>query len=134
VARVLRADGLYRLEYFNPFTQLVNQEEWNGESYPLKHPYFGLTELTEMFPHWTVYDDDGTSRQIKSPREFRHPLSTLLNALIKQGFVLLHLSEAAGDRPTPEPGSWDHFMSVAVPYLTFWTSYRPYAFKGLHLP
>jgi SAM-dependent methyltransferase len=134
VSRVLRLDGLYRLEYFNPFTQLVDPEEWNGESYPLKHPYFGPAELTEMFPHWTLYKDDGTPRQIKSPREFRHPLSSLLNNLIKQGFILLHMQEATPDNPNPEPGSWDHYMTVAPPYLTFWTTYRPYAFKGLQLP
>jgi ubiquinone/menaquinone biosynthesis C-methylase UbiE len=134
VARVLRAGGLYRLEYYNPFTQLVDPEGWNGESYALKHPYFGPRELTDLFPHWTVEDENGVSRQIKSPREFRHPLSLLLNGLIKQGFVMLHVREAVEEKDGAEPGSWEHYTTVAPPYLTFWSSYRPEAFEGLQLP
>jgi ubiquinone/menaquinone biosynthesis C-methylase UbiE len=134
VARVLRTDGLYRLEYFNPFTQMVDEAAWNGESYPLKHPYFGLTEVTGLFPHWDVSDEQGVSRQVKSPREFRHPLSTILNNLAKQGFVLLAMREAVNDQPDPEPGTWEHFKSIVAPYLTFWTTYRPYVFTGVQLP
>lgn len=133
VARVLRTDGLYRMEYFNPFTQTIDEAGWNGESYPLKHPY-GWLEMTNLFPEWDVYDAAGAHQKVKSPREFRHPLSIVLNDLVRQGFVLLGMKEALNDEPNPEPGTWEHYKSFAPPHLTFWMTYRPYAFAGVQLP
>ncbi|HEY8885640.1 MAG TPA: hypothetical protein VIO35_10040, partial [Chloroflexota bacterium] len=52
----------------------------------------------------------------------RHGLGTLVNGLIESGFVVEHLSELVDVHPDPtaEPGTWDHFVSVAPPWLSFW--------------
>ena len=44
-----------------------------------------------------------------------------VGGLIERGFTLLGLWENAdGADPDAEPGSWDHFCSVAPPYLELW--------------
>lgn len=131
VARVLRPGGLYRLEWYNPFVQLIDPEkDWTGAGYLLKHPYRDGIDTSEWFPTWTVYDDDGTPREVAGPREFVHTLSTVLNGLIARGFVLLHCSEFTGAAPDPAPGSWEHFQQVAPPYLTLWAKLHPAALTG----
>jgi len=125
VRRALRPGGLYRLEYFNPFTQAMDEDTWDGESYRLKQVYVDGAEMTDIFPDWDVEAGDGATRQIKSPREFRHALSTVLNGLIGQGFVLLGLWETGRGAPGAEPGTWQHFLGFTPPFLTIWASYRP---------
>ena len=40
-------------------------------------------------------------------------------------FVILGFWETTSDESDPEPGSWEHFKSVAPPYITLWAEYRP---------
>lgn len=124
VARVLRTDGLYRLECANPFTQTVDMEAWNGEAYPLTHPYIDGFDISTLYPHWDVENTDGGMRRIKSPKEFRHTLSTLINCLIESGFSLSHMQEIKNRIENPTPGSREHFKSVAPPYFLFWSRLR----------
>jgi len=124
VRRVLGQGGLYRLEYHNPFTQAVD-EVWTESGYGLKHPYVDGAEVTTIFPHWDVQAEDGTTQRVDSPRAFRHALSTVTNRMIEYGFVILGIWEAIGDNLEAEPGTWDHFLVVAPPYLTCWATYRP---------
>jgi SAM-dependent methyltransferase len=133
VARVLRHDGLYRLDCANPFTMAVDETGWDGRAYPLKDPYVDGTEVSQHFPHWDVNAADGTVRQVSSPKEFRHALSSLTNALVASGFVILGFWEETSQVADPEPGTWEHFMSVAAPYFTFWSILRPDALmrKGM---
>jgi SAM-dependent methyltransferase len=131
VARILRQGGLYRLAWANPFTQAVDDELWDGNGYRLIQPYVDGAELTVLFPHWDVEGEDGTRSRIDSPREFRHALSTLINSLVAQGFMILGFWEEISEEPDPEPGSWEHFKSVAVPYLTLWAAYRPDVCAGI---
>lgn len=125
VKRVLRVGGLYRLQYFNPFIQAINDEEWDGQAYPLKHPYVDGAEMSNLFPSWCVDSGDGTTQEIESPREFRHALSTVLNGLIGQGFVVLGLWETGIGNPEAEPGTWNHYTTFAPPFLTIWTRHQP---------
>lgn len=125
VARVLRPGGLYHMQCANPFTQSVDSEAWDGETYLLHHPYIDGFEVTKYYPHWDIEDDDGGWRQINSPREFRHALSTVINTLVANGFVILRNHEAVSQEADPEPGTWEHFKSVAPPYLTFWSILHP---------
>jgi ubiquinone/menaquinone biosynthesis C-methylase UbiE len=129
VARVLRLNGLYRLNCHNPFSHGVDDTAWDGQAYPLKLPYIDGAEVTFGSSCWTFEDVDGTPRQVEGPKEFRHTLSTLVNGMIEQGFVLLGVWEGELGDPKAEPGSWEHFKAVAPPYLTFWASYRPDLFK-----
>ena len=119
--RVLKSGGLYRVQFFNPFTQSIDDEGWTGEAYPLKQPYLDGAELTEQFPDWTVEQADGAAVRVASPREFRHALSTVINGLVARGFIICGLWEAELGDPAAEPGSWEHYKAFAPPYLTIWS-------------
>ena len=127
VSRVLRKGGLYRLSCANPYFHGIDEEEWNGDAYPLRNRY----EEGEIFyptgDEWTFRAPDGSRRRVRGPREFRHSMETLLNCPIELGFVLLRMSEDAdfGPEDDLEPGTWNHLQSIAPPYLGFWWSYSP---------
>jgi len=127
VARVLRLEGLYHFNCANPFVSGLTEQDWTGKGYLLKHPYREGAEISYPDPPW-VYE---SSEPILRPREYRHTLSTLINGLIAQGFVIRHVSDYTDFYPDPnaEPGTWDHFTAIAPPWLTFWASYRPHAFE-----
>ena len=124
VRRILRPHGIYRLQWSNPFTQLAD-ENWTGDGYPLRHRYADGRDITDVYPNWILDGNDGPSQELPSPHEFVHALSTVVNTLVAQGFVIIHCAEDCGDDPDAPPGTWPHFMAVAVPYLTFWTQSRP---------
>ena len=124
VARVLCPQGVYRLEWSNPFTQLADQD-WTGNGYLLRHPYADGREITAIYPNWTLNGNDGASQELPSPHEFVHALSTVINTLAANHFVILRCTEDCGSDPGAPAGAWPHFMSVAVPYLTLWSQYRP---------
>lgn len=125
VARVLRPNGKYHLQIANPFTQSVDDEAWDGTTYLLQHPYIDGFEITQYYPHWDVEDGRGGWAKIQSPKEYRHALGTVLNGLIFHGLGLLHFEEEMGSDPDPEPGTWEHFKSIAPPYFTIWCQLRP---------
>ena len=121
VARVLKPGGIYFVQFHNPFVQSLDDSSWNGESYPLKGIYLDGEDMSHSFPHWDVEQPDGTTIRLVGPHEFRHTLSTVLNTLVSNGFILLGLWEWIRGDENPEPGSWAHFTQVAPPYLsTFW--------------
>ena len=121
VARVLKPDGIYFVQFHNPFIQSLDNDAWNGEAYPLKGLYLDGEDMSHSFPHWDVEQPDGTTVRLAGPHEFRHTLSTVLNTLVGYGFILLGLWEWIRNDENPEPGSWAHFTQIAPPYLsTFW--------------
>ena len=123
VARILRREGVYRFNCANPFVSGLTERDWNGVGYPLKQPY--LEGVAIMYPDssW-VY---GSGETIPMPREYRHTLSTLINGLIEQGFVVRHVSDSTdfSSDLNAAPGTWEHFTAIAPPWLTFWATYRP---------
>ena len=125
VVRVLRPGGIYHLSCANPYFQNVEPEEWTGEGYRLWDRY-GDGELEIGDPYWTFADPNGVDRSVRGPREFRHTLETLVNGMIELGFNVVKLHEVAEyDRDAVlEPGTWEHFNSIAPPYLRFWSVYR----------
>ncbi len=130
VARVCRPAATYYVEWANPFSQTIDAEQdWTGSGYLLRHPYVDGREATELYPTWTVDDDAGITHEFEGPREFVHTLSTMINALAAHGFVILRASEYLKAGSDHEPGSWDHYVNIAPPYLRLWTRYRPDAFR-----
>jgi SAM-dependent methyltransferase len=123
VANVLRHDGIYRFNCANPFFSGLTEKDWNGEGYLLKQPYRDGAETTCADSAWVYTSDES----VPKPREYRHTLSTLINGLIEQGFVIRHLSDSTDFSPDPDatPGTWEHFTAIAPPWLTFWAVYQP---------
>jgi SAM-dependent methyltransferase len=121
VRRVLKPGGFYFLQFANPFVQAVDDEVWDGKAYPLNAPYLDGEDLTERFPNWDVEQPDGSILRLDSPHEFRHTLSTVMNTLVSDGFVLLGIWEWMKPDENPAPGSWAHFTQVAPPWFSsFW--------------
>jgi len=129
VARVVRPGGHYYLQFGNPFTFFsVDDEAWNGEGYPLKYPYVDGAEVTSLHPdfeYWDVETEEGRSIRVRGPREFRHTLSSVINGLVRHGFVILGVWEDSSGDLDAEPGTWGHYQSIAPPWLSIWTMYRP---------
>jgi SAM-dependent methyltransferase len=126
VARVLRQGGVYHFHCANPFYLGMTQDDWNGEGYTLRHAYVEGAGVSYADQEW-VYDRSGRDAPINAVREYRHTLSALVSGMVEQGFVLFHLSDYSAFHPDPDaqPGTWDHFVSIAPPWLGLWASYRP---------
>lgn len=122
-ARVLAPGGYYRVEFANPFVFEVDERTWTGEGYLLRRPYVDGAEMVDTT--WDVWREDGTTLQVEGPREFRHAMSTMVNGMVAQGFVIVGLCEAESPHPDAAPGTWDHYMTVAPPFLTIWAVLRP---------
>ncbi|HEX6287550.1 MAG TPA: class I SAM-dependent methyltransferase [Herpetosiphonaceae bacterium] len=132
VARVLRDGGLYRIESHNPFIIGMSEEDWNGVGYSLRAAYLDGAEVVFDDPYWTFEGYDGSRERVQAPREFRHSLSSIVNGLIGQGFVLLGIWEELSGDPQAQPGTWEHFKAIAPPWLTCWAAYRPGLLKERH--
>ena len=120
VRRALKPGGIYFLQFANPFAIGV-EEQWDGKAYPLNSLYWDGEDMSERFPHWDVEQPDGTMVKRDSPHEFRHTLSTILNSMTGNGFLLLGLWEWMKKEEKTEPGSWAHYTQVIPPWFsTFW--------------
>lgn len=123
VARVLRAGGHYWLGFGNPHRFTLQDETWR-EGYRITRAYKdGEAEFADDY--WDVEHEDGSKQRVLGPREFSHTWTTMHNGLAERGFVIRHVSEYKNTEPNPEVGSWQHFMSLLPPYITYWMVYRP---------
>jgi SAM-dependent methyltransferase len=122
VAKVVRSGGHYYLMCANPCFSGLTNHAWNGEGYVLGQPY--TDEAVTSYPDqdW-VYEQTADGQPISRPVEYRQTLSRIVNSLIGEGFTLTFLSEVRSDAdaasPPPQPGGWEHFTSVAPPWLEF---------------
>jgi ubiquinone/menaquinone biosynthesis C-methylase UbiE len=125
VARVLRIGGIYHFGFANPFVMGAGQNDWNGEGYVLKKAYIGGAQITYDDQDW-VYNRD-TPEKIPNPVEYRHILSDILNGLIENGFIILHVSDNQDMHPDAKaaPKTWEHFTAFAPPWLNIWAAFRP---------
>jgi SAM-dependent methyltransferase len=124
VARVLRPGGLYEVTFANPFAQALDGDSWDREGYRLRGPYTDGEDISHYAPTWEVEQPDGSVVSVDRPHEFRHNLSTVLNALVQNGFVLLHLKEWTRQADPLLPGSWPHFTQYAPPWFDSWWRLR----------
>jgi len=121
VARVLKPDGLYEVTFANPFIQAMDSDTWNGTGYLVSRLYTDGEDLQPYDPVWEVEQPDSSIIKVDRPHEFRHTLSTVLNTLAENGFVLLKLTEWKREAEPLVPGSWQHFTQVAPPWFnSFW--------------
>ena len=126
VARVVRPGGLYYFNCVNPFFFGLQEGDWDGAGYPLRLPYVDGAEIGHTDPEW-IFRGGDPAAEVGACREYRHTLGTLVNGLIESGFVLLRLTEENLGTPDfgAEPGSTDHYTSIAPPWLDFWARYQP---------
>jgi ubiquinone/menaquinone biosynthesis C-methylase UbiE len=126
VARMLRRGGLYYLHCSNPLGSGMMEQDWDGDGSVLGRPYLEGAEITYADQAW-VYVRGESTDHVPGPREYRHTLSTLMNGLIEQGFVIQHVSDSTDLHPDQgaEPGTWDHFVAYVPPWLAIWARYRP---------
>jgi 2-polyprenyl-3-methyl-5-hydroxy-6-metoxy-1,4-benzoquinol methylase len=129
VARVLKPHGLYHFSCANPFVLGLTVQDWSGAGYVLKYPYVEGVEIHSADPPWV----SDSSEPLLRPREYRHKLSTLINGLIVQDFVIRHVSDSSDFCPdlNAEPGTWEHMTAFAPPWLTFWAWHHPMAKREL---
>lgn len=127
VARVVRRGGLYRMMCANPFVMGASTKDWDGRGYALAAPYLDGAPVEGTDEEW-VYERAGRE-EVRPPREYRHGLGTLVTGLAEQGFRLLRASEdeSIHQKPDARPGTWDHFVSIVRPWLTFLSRYDPEA-------
>ena len=126
VAHVLRVGGIYHFNCANPFFIGLGQKDWNGAGYALKLPYLDGVEIIYQDESW-IYRGENPAEPTIACKEYRHTLSTLVNGLVEQGYLVLNLSEQNLGPPNikAEPGTSEHFTSIAPPWLIFWATYRP---------
>ncbi|HZT42562.1 MAG TPA: class I SAM-dependent methyltransferase [Chthonomonadaceae bacterium] len=127
VARVLRPGGMYYFAISNPFYAGLSEADWNGEGYTLKLPYVDGALITTPDPDWVYARSNKERPAIRECREYRQTFSKLINSLIENGFVLMHVSDSKDLWPEPEaqPGTWSHLISIAPVWLAFWLRYQP---------
>ncbi len=130
VVRVLRPGGVYHLSSCNPLAYGAD-ERWTGTGYMLREGYVEGAEAVCGDGCWDIVDGQGRAKRVAGPREFRHTLTATMNGLIGRGFVFLDVHEEPLGRPEAEPGSWDHFCSIAPPWLVIWAVLRVDLLKTL---
>jgi ubiquinone/menaquinone biosynthesis C-methylase UbiE len=125
VARVLRNGGIYHLNFANPFIIGIEQKGWNGKGYLLKEAYKNGAKISYDDQDW-VYNRN-EHEPIQNPIEYRHNLSVVLNGIIRNGFIIFHVSDNCDMYPDENaaPTTWEHFVAFAPPWLSIWASYRP---------
>lgn len=119
VTRVLRPGGIFRIEFMNPFTGVLEASEWSNEGYPLRRRY-GNGELLWDDDVWDVEQEDGSKVRVPGPREFSHTMSTMINTLVANRLRIVGFWEVQPLDPEAAPGTWEHVQAVAPPWLQFW--------------
>ena len=119
VARLLRPQGLYYLQFSNPHNNM-DESDWDGRSYPLLQRYEQGTPLTPNGVTWQVWQDDDTIKQVEGPQEFTHTWGTLVNGLGNNGLYIFAMIEVPEGDPDAEPGSWEHFKAYLPLWPAFW--------------
>ncbi|MEO1449456.1 MAG: class I SAM-dependent methyltransferase [Bacteroidota bacterium] len=128
VVRVLKPGGIYDLMFHNPFVhgswkdgcwvrEWKPEELWRGKGYPVWQPYQDGQTIETDDPHWNFANTQDEAIQVRSPQEYRHTLSTILNGLIGRGMMIEKLLEETGSATSAKPGTWEHYQSVAPPWL-----------------
>ncbi|MBU1164204.1 class I SAM-dependent methyltransferase [Patescibacteria group bacterium] len=131
VSRVLKKGGIYHLMFHNPFVQgswkdgcwgskWNKKELWKGKGYPIWQPYKDGYKSKTTDPSWNFVNKEGKVVKRKGPQEFKHTLSTVLNGLVQRGFKLIQMDEHTQNNYKSVPGTWEHYISVAPPWLFLW--------------
>lgn len=96
VARVTREGGIYRPDFMNPYTEFVDDTDWDGKGYRITRPH---AQKGRCRPDGMV--------------EFRSYLDEVFNGLMDTGFSIERVFAAPRTLPDPEdePGSYGHWAA-----------------------
>ena len=97
IARVLRTEGIYRVDFTNPGTEFVDCDDWDGEGYRIARPYA-----------------ERMRRRKDGAIEFRHYLADIFNGLIAEGLSIRSVHENPSylhKNPEAHPGTWAHWQA-----------------------
>ena len=119
VSRILKRHGFYHLEFANPFTKGMDERSWDGRGYPLNRFYIDGEQVEPDYSDWEIWDEEGNCKLVPGPKQYRHKLSTIINALAEFGFVIQRFWEDVGSGG--EPGTWGHFTAVAPATFGVWS-------------
>jgi len=73
-----------------------------------------------------VFRGEPPGEAIAGPIEYRHTLSTLINGLVASGFAVTRLEDEFWQPDaSAEPGTSEHFNSIAPSWLGFWATRQP---------
>ena len=128
VSRVLKPNGLYDIMFHNPYVhgswkdgcwkkEWNETELWKGKGYPIWQPYKDGHPIKTSDPNWNFTNSENEEVNIKSPQEYRHTMSTMLNGLISRGFEILQFKEEIGLNYDSKPGTWEHYKSRMPPWI-----------------
>lgn len=92
-------------------------ELWNGKGYPIWQPYQDGLPIKTSDPHWNFSDEHDQPVTVKSPQEYKHTMSSIINGLIIRNFEILKMTEEKGGDHQSPPGTWDHYTSCAPPWI-----------------
>jgi 2-polyprenyl-3-methyl-5-hydroxy-6-metoxy-1,4-benzoquinol methylase len=122
VKATLRRGGCYCVVLPNPFTVGLQQSDWNGQAYTLRHAYWADGSISEEDPEWVHQ----STAAIAGPRTYRHRLGDTINGLFDLGFELTKVSDTLHMHPDldAEPGSWDHLVAFAPPWIALWLTLK----------
>ncbi|MEL6851091.1 MAG: hypothetical protein AAFP92_21405, partial [Bacteroidota bacterium] len=98
-------------------SQWEQAELWEGKGYPLWQPYRDGYPIQTQDGHWNFENQQDEPVRVESPQEYRHTLSTVMNGLLVRGFEIIYFQEEVGTESDATPGSWDHYQSIAPPWL-----------------
>jgi hypothetical protein len=94
--------------------------ESNG--FLISQPYVEGEEIRFRDRTWAFRDPSGTEKRVRGPKEYRHALSTIINSFIGNGFRIDGFWEEVEVDFAAKVGSWEHFQSVAPPWLILWAT------------
>ena len=128
VARVLKPNGLYDIMFHNPYVhgswkdgcwekEWTKEELWKGKGYPIWQPYKDGYPISTMDSNWNFTNSKEEEVKIKSPQEYRHTMSTIINGLISRGFEITSFKEEVGSEYKSKPGTWEHYKSCLPPWI-----------------
>lgn len=96
VARVLITKGIYRPDFMNPYTEFVDDADWDGAGYRMTKPYAQRER-----------------RRADGMMEFRNYLDEVFNGLLDTGFSIQRVFAAPRTLPSAkdQPGSYRHWSA-----------------------
>ncbi|MHA1949366.1 MAG: class I SAM-dependent methyltransferase [Candidatus Thorarchaeota archaeon] len=91
ISSSLKPGGMFYIREFHPFSYVFDDDE-DVTELRVKYPYFQGTEPLSFEDEGTYADENAKTGKMKT-YEWNHPISVILNSLIRNGFRIDHFNE-----------------------------------------